>query len=538
MSIASRDVGFRSERGPILIALMLTTGLVAIESTILATAVPSIVKDIGGFSQFPWLFSIYLLAQAVSVPVYAKLSDVIGRKPILLFGIGVFLIGSILCGFAWSMPALIAFRAIQGLGAGAILPMSVTIAGDIYTVAERAKTQGYLASVWAISSVVGPTLGGVFAEFSTWRWIFFINIPLCVLAAWMLMRTFHETIQHRRHKVDYLGATLLMFALSALLLAVLEGGQAWAWASPQSVGVFGIGAILLVAFVFAERRAAEPVLPMWIFSRRVVLTSSLIGVGVGAIMLGLTSFVPTYLEGSLGVTPILGGLAVAALTIGWPISASQSGRLYLRIGFRPTVLIGITITVIGTATLALTAATPAVATVAVCCFIIGLGLGLVATPSMIAAQSSVEWDERGVVTGTNMFSRSIGSAVGVAIFGAVANAIYAVPGNTDHDPQAITDASSAVFLALAITAVATVAAAFYMPRTKPLGLDPAPTTPERAAAPLTPEPPSPRAREPPSPSPSRPPPGLDLVPPSTDSPPAPPRLARVRRRNAGGAPPV
>jgi EmrB/QacA subfamily drug resistance transporter len=331
---------------------MLTTGLVAIESTSLAPAVPAIVTAIGGFSQFPWLFSIYLLAQAVSVPVYAKLSDVIGRKPILLFGIGIFLLGSILCGFAWNMPALIAFRAVQGLGAGAILPMSVTIAGDIYTVAERAKTQGYLASVWAISSVVGPTLGGVFAEFSSWRWIFFINIPLCLLAAGMIMRTFHETVAHRKHKVDYLGATLLMLALSALLLAVLEGGQAWAWASPQSIGVFTAGAVLLIAFVFAERRAAEPVLPMWVFSRRVVLTSSLIGLGVGAIMLGLTSFVPTYLEGSLGVTPILGGLAVAALTIGWPISASQSGRLYLRIGFRATVLIGLAITVLGTVTLA------------------------------------------------------------------------------------------------------------------------------------------------------------------------------------------
>jgi EmrB/QacA subfamily drug resistance transporter len=476
MSGASRDVGFRSERGPILIALMLTTGLVAIESTILATAVPSIVKDIGGFSQFPWLFSIYLLAQAVSVPVYAKLSDVIGRKPILLFGIGLFLIGSILCGFAWSMPALIAFRAVQGLGAGAILPMSVTIAGDIYTVAERAKTQGYLASVWAVSSVVGPTLGGLFAEFSSWRWIFFINIPLCLVAAFMILRTFHETIQRRRHTVDYLGATLLMLSLSALLLAVLEGGQAWAWASWQSIGIFIAGGLLLIGFVFAERRAAEPVLPMWVFSRRVVLTSSLISLGVGAIMLGLTSFVPTYLEGSLGATPILSGLAVAALTLGWPISASLSGRLYLRIGFRPTVLIGMAITVLGTVSLALTAGTPSVVTVALACFVIGLGLGLVATPSMIAAQSSVGWDERGVVTGTSMFSRSIGSAVGVAIFGAVANAIYAIPGNTNHGPQAITDASSAVFLALAITAVVTVAAAFYMPRIKPLGLDPAPST--------------------------------------------------------------
>ena len=199
-------VGFRSERGPILISLMLATSLVALDSTIVATAVPSIVADLGGFSQFPWLFSVYLLAQAVSVPVYGKLSDLFGRKPIMLFGIGLFLLGSILCGFAWSMPALIAFRAVQGLGAGAVQPMSITIAGDIYTLAERAKAQGYLASVWAMSAVVGPTLGGVFAQYLTWRWIFFVNIPLCALAAWMLIRRFHEAVRPRA--VSYTHLTL------------------------------------------------------------------------------------------------------------------------------------------------------------------------------------------------------------------------------------------------------------------------------------------------------------------------------------------
>ena len=156
---------------------MVSTGLIAIDATILATAVPSIVRDVGGFAQFPWLFSVYLLAQAVSVSVYAKLADVVGRKPIMLLGIGLFLVGSVLCGLAWSMPALIAFRAVQGLGAGAVQPMAITIAGDIYTVAERATAQGYIASVWAISSVVGPTLGGVFSEFGLWRWIFLVNVP-------------------------------------------------------------------------------------------------------------------------------------------------------------------------------------------------------------------------------------------------------------------------------------------------------------------------------------------------------------------------
>src|SRR3712207_3532523 len=198
----SDGVGFRSSRGPILIAIMMTTGLVAIDATILATAVPTIVADLGGFSSFPWLFSIYLLTQAVSVPIYSKLADTVGRKPVILAGVGLFLLGSILCGFAWSMPALIAFRAVQGLGAGAVQPMAITIAGDIYTVAERAKAQGYMASVWAVSSVVGPTLGGVFSEFLSWRWILFVNIPLGGLAIWAIVANFTENIDRQRHNGD------------------------------------------------------------------------------------------------------------------------------------------------------------------------------------------------------------------------------------------------------------------------------------------------------------------------------------------------
>ncbi|MCU1506111.1 MAG: hypothetical protein QOG18_2330 [Microbacteriaceae bacterium] len=458
------DVGFRSERGPILIALMLATGLVAIDSTILATAVPSIVKDLGGFSSFPWLFSIYLLAQAVSVPVYAKLSDVVGRKPIILLGVGLFLVGSIMCGFAWSMPALIAFRVVQGLGAGAVQPMAVTIAGDIYTLAERAKTQGYLASVWAISSVVGPTLGGVFSQYLSWRWIFFVNVPLCILAVWMLVRAFHEKIEKRRHKVDYLGASLLTAALTLIILAVLEGGQAWAWDAPQSIGAFAIGGVLLVAFVLAERKAVEPILPLWVFSRRLLLTTASVSLGVGAVMIGLTSFVPTYLETSLGATPIIAGLTLAVLTIGWPLAASLSGRVYLRIGFKRTVLIGIFFVLLGAVVLAAFTLTPMLIVVAVSCFVIGVGLGLVAPPSLIAAQSSVEWNERGVVTGTNMFARSMGSAVGVAIFGAVANAILGSSAAAHNSPHAVEGATLSVFIAVVIAAAATGVAALAMPR--------------------------------------------------------------------------
>ncbi|OZB89376.1 MAG: MFS transporter, partial [Microbacterium sp. 14-71-5] len=225
---------------------MVTTGLVAIDATILATAVPTIVKDLGGFASFPWLFSVYLLTQAVAVPIYSKLADTVGRKPIVLIGVGLFLLGSVLSGFAWSMPTLIAFRAIQGLGAGAVQPMAITIAGDIYTVEERAKAQGYIASVWALSSVVGPTLGGVFSQYVTWRWIFFVNVPLCLAAGWLLVRHLHERIERRRHAIDWTGGALLTVASTLLILGLLEGGNAWAWDAPQSIAAFGVGLLALV----------------------------------------------------------------------------------------------------------------------------------------------------------------------------------------------------------------------------------------------------------------------------------------------------
>lgn len=456
-------VGFRSRRGPILIAIMVTTGLVAIDATILATAVPTIVADLGGFSSFPWLFSVYLLTQAVSVPIYSKLADTVGRKPVILVGVGLFLLGSILCGLAWSMPALIAFRAIQGLGAGAVQPMAITIAGDIYTVAERAKAQGYIASVWAISSVVGPTLGGLFSEFLDWTWIFFVNIPLCVLAAWLLVRHLHEDVQRERHRIDWAGGGLLTVGSTLLILALLEGGNAWAGTDPRSVGAIAVGVAMLVGFVLVERRAAEPVLPLWVLSRRLLATTALISVGVGVILIGLTSYVPTWLEALLGVSPLVSGLTLAAMTLGWPLAASQSGRIYLRIGFRSTVLIGVVVVVLSTAALALVSTRPSVLAVGLCCFAIGLGMGLVASPSLIAAQSSVEWGDRGVVTGANMFARSMGSAVGIAALGALVNARM-------HGADAISEpgrfggAATAVFVAVVAVAVATAIAGARMPR--------------------------------------------------------------------------
>ena len=373
--LTTSNVGLRSERGPLLLALMLSTGLVAIDSTIIATAVPSVVKDIGGFAQFPWLFSIYLLAQAVTTPIYGKLSDLFGRKPVMLLGIGFFLLGSIMCGLASSMVVLIVFRAVQGLGAGAVFPMAITIVGDIYTVEERARVQGYLASVWGISSVVGPTLGGVFSEYVSWRWIFFINIPLCLAAATMIQRRFHEKVTRSRPQIDYAGAVTLTAGLTLVILGVLEGGQAWAWGSVQGVLILVVGAVLLIAFVFIELHAADPVLPLWVLRRRLLLTSSLASCGIGAVVLGLSSYIPTYVQGVLGTGPVVAGFALATLTMGWPVAASQAGKVYLRIGFRLCSLIGASIVVVGAALLLLLGPSSTVVEVGAFCFVIGIGHG-------------------------------------------------------------------------------------------------------------------------------------------------------------------
>ncbi|GAA0318043.1 MFS transporter [Actinoallomurus spadix] len=500
---AAQGVGFRSERGPVLAALMLSTGLVALDSTIIATAVPSVVHDLGGFTQFPWLFSIYLLTQAVSVPLYGKLADVFGRKPIMFFGIGAFLLGSVLCGSAWSMLSLIVFRAVQGIGAGAVQPMSMTMVGDMYTVEERARVQGYLASVWGMSAVVGPTLGGVFSDYLSWRWIFFINLPLGAFAAFMLAKRFTESVERRSHRIDYTGAVLLTIGCSLVILGLLEGGVSWGWASAPSLLIFAVGLAALVAFCLVERRVPEPILPLWVFRHRVLVGATLTSVVVGAVTIGLSSYVPTYAEGVLGTSALVAGFALAALTVGWPIAASQAGRIYLRIGFRDTALIGGTVAVAGTLLCLPLSTSAKVWEVAAACFVIGIGMGFTASPTLVAVQSVVGWEHRGVVTGNNMFGRSLGSAVGAAVFGAIANGTLAHrfahppaalagrigrgvdatsvvsagrggatdPGVAAFVRNSLNHASHNVFLTLAALAVLGMAAIALMPRrTEPLDL--------------------------------------------------------------------
>jgi EmrB/QacA subfamily drug resistance transporter len=468
--VTRASVGLRSERGPILLAVMLSTGLVAIDSTILATAVPAIVSDLGGFAQFPWLFSVYLLAQAVSVPVYAKLADQYGRKPVMLVGVSLFVLGSVLCGFAWGMTSLIAFRALQGLGAGAVQPIGMTIIGDIYSVQERAKVQGYLASVWALCAVLGPTLGGVFADYLSWRLIFFVNIPLGLLAGWVLWRRFDERVERRRHRIDYVGSLLLAGGGLLLLLGLLEGGLRWAWDSTTSVSLFAAAGVLLAAFVLVERRAAEPVLPFWVFRQRPLAAAALTSFVVGVLIMGLSSYVPLFGQSVLGHGAVVSGLALAALTLGWPLAASNSGRLYLTVGFRATMLIGGAIACAGTALLLTIDGDSSFLHLAAPCFVMGFGFGLVSSPSIVAAQSSVTWRHRGVATGTTMFARSVGSAVGVAVFGAIVNGVvtaqldHGVPDLEHLTPSVLEPAIHAVFVASAVVSLALLGVGLLMPR--------------------------------------------------------------------------
>ena len=449
-------------RGAVVAALMLTIGLAAIDSTIVATAVPQIVGDLGGFSLFPWIFSIYLLTQAVTVPIYGRLSDVYGRKPVLLVGVGGFLAGSILCGLAWSMVALIVFRGVQGLAAGAILPTTTTIVGDLYEPAQRGRIQGYISSVWGVSAIVGPALGGFFAQYWTWRGIFWLNLPVGIGAAWLIQRHLRERVERREHRIDYAGALTLSGACALLILALLEGGVSWAWSSPVSVALLALAGALLAAFVLIERTVPEPILPLWLFGHRTLLAGNLAGLAIGAILIGQSSYVPTYAQRVVGVGAVVAGFAMAAMTIGWPLAATLAPRLYLRIDFRPTAVLGGVIAAGGCLLLALfVGATSGVWRVAFASFVLGIGMGFASVATVVAVQSVVGWSRRGVVTGSNMFIRTLGSAVGVAVFGSIANGRLA---HRRHTAGAIYHAVHGVFWALVAVAALGIAAQLLLPR--------------------------------------------------------------------------
>ncbi|MGA5100705.1 MFS transporter [Streptomyces lavendulocolor] len=443
-------------RGPVVAALMTGMALAALDGTIVSTAVPQIVGDLGGLSVFSWLFSGYLLAVTVTLPVYGKLSDTFGRKPVLIAGIVLFLTGSLLCAAAWSMESLIAFRIVQGLGGGALQGTVQTIAADLYPLKERPRIQARLSTVWAASSVAGPALGGLLAGYADWRWIFLVNLPVGGVALWLIVRHLAEPDRagarpaagarpgpRARARVDWPGA-LAIFATGTLLLtALVQGGVAWPWLSAPSLALFAGAAALTAVTVLIERRAAEPIIPGWVWRRRTIAAVNLSLGALGLLMVAPTVFLPTYAQSVLGLGPIAAGFVLSAMTLSWPITAALSNRVYNRIGFRLTAVTGMTLAVLVLLAFPLLPHPGEPWQPAFLMLLLGAALGLFQLPLIVGVQSTVPWAERGTTTASVLFCRQVGQSVGAAVFGAVANAVlstHLTEGGLD-DPAALTPAA-------------------------------------------------------------------------------------------------
>lgn len=422
------------QRRWILAALMMTITLAAMDTTVVSTAIPQIVGSLGGFAIFSWVFSIYLLAQTVTIPVYGKLADSLGRKPVLMVGTTIFLGGSLLSALAWNMTTLILFRGIQGLGAGAIMATVYTLVGDLYSARERAVVEGWLSSVWGVTAIVGPTLGGALSEYASWRWIFLINLPVGAGALFLLGKFLREQPEHRSHRVDYAGAVLLLLAGSAVIFWLLQGGEAWPWWSTESIAIFFAAIVLISITVLVETRAAEPIMPGWLWRRRVLAGANVATIGMGIIMMGPNTYLPTFGQAVFGLGPIGAGLMLASMSIGWPLASSWSGRLYLRIGFRDTALCGAVLIVLAVAGFLLLPFPGSVALLVADQVLLGAGFGLLSTPLLVGVQGTVTWHERGVVTGANVFSRNLGQSLGAAICGAIFNAASSHELTVVHTP--------------------------------------------------------------------------------------------------------
>lgn len=411
----------QDNRGWILAALMITMTLAAMDTTIISTVVPQIVTDLGGFTKFTWVFSIYLLAQTITIPLYGKLSDLYGRKKILIFGIIIFLIGSAACGAAWDIGSLITFRGVQGIGAGSIMATVNTIAGDIYSVEERAKIQGYLSSIWGVSAIIGPALGGALAEFAHWRWIFFINLPIGALAIVFLTLFFKEDVKAIKPKIDYKGAILIMISLSLILTFLLESGQSWEWISWQSFVFIGLIILFSIWAYKTEKNTPYAIMPLWVWKNKTIAFTSLAMIVMGISMMGPETFLPTFTQSVLGLGTIASGFVLASMSIGWPTASALSGRLYLRIGFRETSLIGAIIVILSAVGFLLIPKPQPIYIIVINQVFLGAGFGLLSTPSMVGTQSMVSWQQRGVVTSSIVFSRNLGQSLGATIFGAIFN---------------------------------------------------------------------------------------------------------------------
>ena len=400
------------------IALLLAMAVVALEQTVVSTAMPSIIAQLKGLDIYPWVFSAYLLASTVTTPVYGKLADVWGRKRILLFGLGLFAVGSVMSGRAHSMPELIAMRVVQGLGAGAVGPIVLTLLGDLFSLEERAKVQGWFSAVWGISSVLGPWLGGYLTDNLSWRWVFYVTVPFAAVAAWVLVRHVDEDV--RRDKVlpiDWPGASLLAIGSTLLLLAILSGPGL---PSGYCLALLAASAMSLALFVAVERRAADPILPPDLFTRAPIAAAIAASFLIGALLFGIDTYIPLYVQGVLGGKATEAGEVITPLFLSWAISVAVAAKVVIRFGFRTTAVVGMGMIAVGMAGLAWGASRPesAVLLFKASLVVTGLGFGPGSLACILGVQNAVDWNRRGAATGAVTFSRVLGGALGVGVLGA------------------------------------------------------------------------------------------------------------------------
>lgn len=410
------------QRLAVTIGVMTGMFLAALEATVVGTAMPTVIASLGGLHHYSWVFSAYLLASTVTVPLWGKLSDLYGRRPLYQMGVAIFLLGSILSGVSTSMFQLIVFRAIQGLGAGAIVPIAMTIVGEIYTVRERARKQAYFSGVWGFASILGPIVGGFLTDQLSWRWVFFINIPFGLLSVLIIGKYLKEPKSAGHPIVDYAGAFTLTSGIVLLMLALVESGTLSALLSFRNIALLCASMVLLAIFVRIEKSVREPILPFALFRNRVVTISVSGGFLIGIAMFGAISFIPLYAQGTRGLSATQAGSLLTPLMLSWVILSVVGGRLLLKIGYRPTVIAGCILLIASFAWLSTLDTESPMWWLYADLVLIGAGLGLTMLTLLIAVQQSVPRQILGTATSLNLFSRSIGGAIGVAIMGAFLSA--------------------------------------------------------------------------------------------------------------------
>ncbi|MDQ3221119.1 MAG: MFS transporter, partial [Acidobacteriota bacterium] len=397
--------------------------IAALEATVVGTAMPTVIAFLGGINRYSWVFSAYLVTSTVTVPVWGKLSDLYGRRLLYQLGIAIFLLGTLLSGFSTSMTQLIFFRAVQGLGAGALVPLGMTIIGDAFTVEERAKMQAYFSGVWGLSSIIGPVIGGFITDQFSWRWVFWVNLPIGVAAALIIGIALKEPKLTKKPSIDYAGAALLMIAISLLMWVMVESGSSLAAIfGPENLLLLGISAALLLLFFWVEKKARDPIIPFELFRNRTVAIAVSAGFLGGVAMFGAISFIPLFAQGALGFTATEAGSLLTPLMLSWVTMSVVGGRLMLKIGYRGITIFGFGVLTTGFIFLALFQRETPQIWLYIDLIMIGAGLGMTMLTLLIAVQQAVGRTKLGIATSLNQFSRSIGGALGVAIMGAVLTA--------------------------------------------------------------------------------------------------------------------